>query len=214
CKPAVSLLIEPRPFCRTIMRNRAAGRLADQTRIFGERAGPVPRRPRLPFLPPLGEFTVVDQQTHAAPTGIDPDTVAFTHQRQRPADEGFRRDIADAHAARGPGKPPVGDERNLLAHALSINQRGDTEHLAHPRTADRTFVADDEDVAGGIFAIADGIDAVFLVFEYAGRALEHQVLDTGHLDDRPVGAKIALENRDAAVRHDGRACGENDLAVG
>ena len=59
------------------MGDGAAGRLADQTRIFGERAGPMPRRPRLPGLPPLGEFTVVDQQIHAARTGVDPDAVAF-----------------------------------------------------------------------------------------------------------------------------------------
>src|ERR1700733_8484238 len=66
-------LIEPWPFRRTVMGDGAEGRLADQSRVFGERACPMPRRSLRPCLPPLLEFIVVDQQIHAACTGINPD---------------------------------------------------------------------------------------------------------------------------------------------
>ena len=158
------------------MGDGAAWRLADQPRIFRKRACPMSRRPRLPGLPPRREFTVVDQEIHAARGGIDPDAVAFAHQRQRATDEGFLRDVADAHATRRSGKTPVGDEGDLLAHSLSVDQRGDAEHLAHAGAADRALVADHENVAGGVFAIAHGIDAVLLVLEYTGGAGSQFVL--------------------------------------
>ena len=132
----------------------------------------MPRLSRLPCLPPLREFVFIDQKIHATGAGIDPDAIAFTHQRQRAADECFWRDVADAHPAGGSGKTPIGDERDLLSHALSINQRGDAKHLAHARTADRTFVANNEHLALSIGAIADRIDAGLLIFEYAHGAFE------------------------------------------
>src|SRR4029079_1262893 len=186
----------------------------DQARIFGQRAGTVPRRPRLPCLPPRGEFLVVNQEIHAARAGIVPDAVALVHEGQRPADEGFRRDIADAHPPRGAGKTAVGDERHLLTHALSVNQRGDAQHLPHPGAADRALIADDENLTFAVFAIANGIDAVFLVLEHPRGALEYPVLDAGTLDDGPVRTEIALQDRAASVRHDRLADAENDLAVG
>src|SRR5947199_7840595 len=92
-------LIEPRPFRRAVMGDGAARRLADQPCIFGKRPSPMPGWPLHPCPPPLCEFIGVDQQIHAARAGIDPDPVASAHQRQRAADERFRRDIADAYSA-------------------------------------------------------------------------------------------------------------------
>ena len=79
---------------------------------------------------------------------VDADHVAVAHQRERPAERGLGRDVADHHAARRAGEAPVGEQRDLLAHALPVEQRGDAEHLAHARAAARAFVADHEDVAG------------------------------------------------------------------
>src|SRR5215208_4317834 len=118
---ATSGLVEPRPVRRAVMGDGAAGRLPYQTRIFRERARPMPRRSRLPGLPPLSQFLAIDQQIHLARVGIDPDAVALAHQGKRTADEGFRRNITDAHAPRSAGKTPIRDERDLLAHALPIN---------------------------------------------------------------------------------------------
>ena len=66
------------------MGDGATRSLADQARIFGQRAGTVPRRPRLPCLPPRGEFLVVNQEIHAARAGIDPDAVALVHEGSGP----------------------------------------------------------------------------------------------------------------------------------
>jgi len=191
-------LVEPEGL-RIVAANGAAGRLADQPCIFGQCSRPMPRWRRLPGFPTCGEFIIVDQQVHAARAGIDPDTVAFAHQRQRTADEGFRRHIADAHAAGRAGKASVGDEGNVLAHALAIDQRGDTQHLAHAGAANRALIADDQHVAGGIFAVAHGVDAMFLVLEHARGPFEHQIPEAGHLDHGAIGAKVALQHRHAAI---------------
>jgi hypothetical protein len=79
------------------------------------------------------------------------------------------------------------------------------QHLAHAGTADRTFITNDENLTSGIFAIADGIDAFFLILEHARVSFEHQLLEAGGLDDSAIRAEIALQNRHATVRHDWRA---------
>ena len=80
--------------------------------------------------------------------GIDPNAIAFAHHCEWTTNEGFWRDITDAHPPRRARKAPICDERHLLAHALPIDQRSDSEHLAHARTADRAFIANHENVAG------------------------------------------------------------------
>src|SRR5437660_1016624 len=114
---------------------------------------------------------------------------------------------------RSAGKAPVGDERDLLSHPLTVNQCSDAQHLAHAGTADRTFITNDQNLPRGIFAIADGIDAFFLILEHARVSFEHQLLEAGDLDDGTIRAEIALQNRHAAVRHYRRSGSENDLAV-
>src|SRR5581483_5287572 len=146
--------------------------------------------------------------------GIDLDPVAVTHERQRTTDEGFRRDVADAHAAGRARETPVGDERDLLAHALPVDQRGDAKHLAHSGTADRTLVADHQHLARGVVTLADCIDAALLVLEYAHGAFEHEALQAGYLDDRAIRAKVALQNGHTAVRHDRLSGRKDHLAIG
>src|SRR5205814_675571 len=101
CGPA-STSIKPRPLGRPLMRDGAAGRLADQTCIFCERACPMSWRSRLPHLAPPRQSAIVDQNIHAARSRIDADTIAIADQRQWTADEGLRRDIANAHPTRRP----------------------------------------------------------------------------------------------------------------
>src|SRR5438034_1061238 len=197
-------LVEPRPFRRAVMSNGPAGRLADQACIFGKRPSPMPGWPPCPCVPSLRQFIVVDQQIHAARAGIDPDSVSFAHQRQRAADERFRTDIADAHSARRAEKPPVGDKRDLLSHPVPVNQCGNAQHLAHAGTADRTFITNDENLTRGIFAIANSIDAFFLILEHACVSFKYQLLEAGDLDNGAIRAEVALQNCQATVRHDRR----------
>ena len=71
------------------------------------------------------------------------------------------------HMPRVAPEKHVGDERDLLFHALPVNQRGDTQHLAHAGATHRTFIADNQNIADGVFALADGIDALLFIFKYA-----------------------------------------------
>ena len=75
------LLVKPRPFRCAGMRDRAAGGLADQTCIFGKRAGAMPRRARLPGPLPLNEILLMNQNVHAARPRIDPYAIAVAYQR-------------------------------------------------------------------------------------------------------------------------------------
>src|SRR5215471_12968072 len=108
-------LVEPWPFRGPLMRDRAIGRLADEARIFRERARAMPRRRRFPRLMPPRKLGFIDQEIHAARRGIDPDAVAVAHQRQRTANERFRRDVADTHPPCCAGETPICDQGDLLS---------------------------------------------------------------------------------------------------
>src|SRR3954453_10175143 len=158
---------EPGPFRGPLMRHGPARCLANQSRIFGEGAGTMTRRTRLPIVSASSEFLLVDQHIHPPVRCIDPDPVTIAYQRQGTADEGLGRHIADAHSARGAGEPSIRDQGHLLAHALSVDQRGDAEHLAHAWAANRPFIADHKHLARLVVAVVNRCDTSFLVFEDA-----------------------------------------------
>ena len=149
-----------------------------------------------------------------AALAVDADAVAVANERDRPAERRLGADVADHQAARRAREASVGEERDLLAHALAVDERGDAEHLAHAGPAARPFVADDEDVAFGIRAFGDRREGILLALEDARRTLEHARLQAGDLDQRAVGREVAFQDDDAAGRVQrvrGRA---NDFAVG
>src|SRR5439155_7247102 len=113
-----------------------------------------------------------------------------------------RRDVADHHAARRAGEAAIGEECDLLAHALSVDEGGDAEHLAHPRSAFRPFVADHQYFARLVSAPLHHLGAGFLRIENPRRALEQQRLQPGYLDERATGREVAFENHDASGLHD------------
>ena len=100
-----------------------------------------------PRLAALGELGVGDRDADLALDGVDRDHVAVLDQRDRAALGGLGADVADAEAAGGAGEAAVGDQRDLLAHALAVERRGGGEHLAHAGAALGALVADDDDVA-------------------------------------------------------------------
>ena len=53
---------------------------------------------------------------------VDADAVAVAHQRDRAAGRGLRARVADAHAARRAREASVGQQRDLLAHALTVER--------------------------------------------------------------------------------------------
>ena len=132
--------------------------------------------------------------------GVDRDDVAVAQKRDRAADRRLRPDMADAEAARRAGEAPVGDQRDLVAHALAVKRRGGRQHLAHAGAAARALVADDEHVAFLVVLVLHRLEAGLLAVEAARRAGELQVRHAGDLHDRAFGREVALEADDAAGR--------------
>ena len=66
---------------------------------------------------------------------VDDDRVAVAHERDRPAAERLRRDVADHQPVRRAGEAAVGDQRHLVAEALADERRRDVQHLAHAGAA-------------------------------------------------------------------------------
>src|SRR6185312_14630212 len=122
---------------------------------------------RLPGRLALGQFLVGELDVERAGNGVELDDVAVLQEPDRAADRRFRTDMADTEAARRAGEAAVGDERDLLAHALAVERRRGRQHLAHARTAARTLVADDEHVAFLVGAVLDRLEAGFLAVEAA-----------------------------------------------
>src|SRR5581483_11867036 len=137
--------------------------------IFPERARRVISLARAPFGFAFGEFCVAQFYVKGSDDGVDLDDVAIPEQADRPANGGFRPDMADTEAAGGAGEPAVGDECDLTAGALPGQRGRGGEHLPHAGTAARALVADDDDLAFPVGALLDGVEGVFLAVEAAGR---------------------------------------------
>ena len=171
------------------------------------------RRRRRPGGLAARHFGIVDQQVDGARAAVDADAVAVLHQRERAADRGLRRNMSDAHAARRAGEAPVGEQRDLLAHLLAVDDRGGAEHLAHAGAALRALVADDQHFAGLVVALAHRRGAGILAVEHARDAFEHQRLQAGDLQQRAVGREIAFQHHKPAIGADRVLRAPHDLAV-
>src|SRR5262249_29607499 len=134
--------------------------------------------------------------------GIQMDAIAVLEQADRAADRRFRADVADAKAAGGAGEAAVGDERDLVAHALAVDGGRGGQHLTQPRTAAWALVADDDDIAGFVLAAAHRPVGVLLAIEAAGASGENEVLHPRDLHNRTLRRQVALETDDAAGRRD------------
>src|SRR5215472_18674760 len=76
---------------------------------------------RLPVLLALDELRVRELDRDRAFVCVNRDDVAIHQEPDRSAHRRLRADMTDAEAARGAGEPAVGDERDLVAHALAID---------------------------------------------------------------------------------------------
>ena len=144
------------------------------------------------------ELSLGELDVEGALHGIDRDDVAVANMRDRSADGGFRTHMADAEAAGRSGEAPVGNERDLPAHALSVEGRGGRQHLSHPGATLGPLVTDHEHVAFPVLLFLDGLEARFLPVKAARRAGKPQVRHPGNLNDRAFRREVALEPDDAA----------------
>src|SRR5262245_24524792 len=153
---------------------------------------------RLPRFGARLELSLAELDVEGALHGIDGDDVAVAQQRDRPADGGFRADMADAEAAGRSGEAPVGDQRDLAAHALTVEGRGGRQHFSHPGATFRPLVADHEHVAFPVLLLLDSLEARFLPVKAACRAGKFQVRHPGNLNDRTLRREVATQPDDAA----------------
>jgi hypothetical protein len=131
-------------------------------------------------------------QSRDAAARVDRDAVAIAHQRNRAARRGLGTNVPHHHAARRAGKASIGQQRHLLAHALTIEERRNAQHLAHAGPATRPFVADDEHVARTHLARAHLRRAGLLAVEDARTAIEGERLQARDLDQPAFRAKVPL----------------------
>ena len=97
---------------------------------------------------------------------INGDRVVLFNEANRSAERRFWCNVRDHESVRCAREATVGDQRDLIAKPLANECGGDGEHLAHPWSANGTFVANHHHVArldavranrreGGLFTIED-----------------------------------------------------------
>ncbi len=128
----------------------------------------------------------------------------------------LRPDVTHAEPARRAREPAVGDQRDLLAHALAGQGRRGGQHLTHARASSGAFVADHDHLAFLVFTPFHSLERVLFTFEDPGRASEALLLGAHARDlhDCAFRGKVALEANHAAGGRDRRFDRIDDLAVG
>ncbi len=106
--------------------------------------------------------------------------------------------MTHAEPARAAGEPPVGDQRDMLAHILPVNRGGGGEHFAHARTAFWSFITNHQHVALFIRPRLHGGETILLAVETKRRAGETLLLQPRHFHDRGIRRQIAFQPDHAA----------------
>src|ERR1700722_6280106 len=197
--------------------HRAFFSVAHGLGITPQRARLIFGLPRLPCLAPLGQFLVRELDRERAVDRVHHDDVAVLQQADRPADRRLGTDMSDAETARAAGEAAVGDERHVVARALTVKRGGGGQHLAHAGAAARTLVADHQHVALLVFPRLDRGEAILLAVEATRRAAELEVdaLHARDLADAALRREIALEHHQPAGRRQRLRGGINHvLALG
>src|ERR1700730_6181658 len=178
----------------------AIARRSDLLGVFPQIARRIFLGARLPGFGAGGKLGVAQLDVQRTLLGIELDDVAVSDQPDRTAHGGLRADMADAKTARRAGEPAVGDQRDLAAHALTVERSGGRQHFTHAGTAFRALVTDDQHVAFPVRPVLDGFEASFLTIEATRRPAETQARHAGNLNDRALGREITFETNDATGR--------------
>src|SRR5438128_9504096 len=105
--------------------------------------------------------------------------------------------MADHQAMGRTGKAAIGDQGHGIAESLADESAGYAEHLAHSRTADRTLVANHDDVASLDLPGAHCFKRRLLAVEDARWATMKESLMAGEFYDTTLGREIAAKDGEA-----------------
>src|SRR6185295_17226757 len=124
---------------------------------------------RFPVLFTARKFLNCDIYLQAPRLGVDGDDVTILDEPDRPAQLRFRSHMTDAEATRGAREAAIGDQRHLVPHALPVKSSRRRQHLAHARPAARSLIADDQDIAFLVPAVAYRLETGLFGVEAARR---------------------------------------------
>src|SRR3954454_13269282 len=127
------------------------------------------RLPWFPFGSTFREFSVGQLYVKSPDDRVDFNDIAVPQQRDRPANGGFRPDMADAEPSSGAGKPSIGNPRYLAAPALPGQRRRGREHLPHAGTAARSLIADHDDLTLPVGFPLNSLEGVVFAVKAARR---------------------------------------------
>src|SRR5262245_13035507 len=178
----------------------AAARRSDLLGVFPQITGGELFGARLPVARPLFELAFGQLDVERARDRVDLDDVAVTQQADGSTDRRFRPDMADAKTAGGARETSVGDQGDLVAHALTIERGRGREHLAHARPALGAFVTDHQHFAFPVRLVLDRFEASLLAIEAARRTGKTQALHAGNLNDRTFRCENAPQTNNPAGR--------------
>ena len=154
---------------------------------------------RRPASQPLVDLVLGDLEVDGLALGIDDDPVAILDDRNRAADGGFRRHVADHEPVAAAREAAVGNQRDFVAETTADDGARRAQHLAHARRSLRALVTNHEHVAGGDGAVENCPQRIFLRMKDARATGEARAFLARNLRDGAFGCEIAVEDREMAI---------------
>src|SRR5262249_53560437 len=142
------------------------------------------------------ELAGLDHQVEAPRRYVDTDAVAFLNQRDGAALRRLGRYVPEAQPRCAAAETAIGDQCTRFAELLRFQIRGRVQHLLHTRSALRSLVTNDHDVALLDAVVEDGGASILLRFEDPGRPFEapDRRIHAGGLHDAAVLRQVAVQH--------------------
>src|SRR5262245_1648429 len=192
----------------------ALGRARHRGGVLGHHSTLVAGLWRFVRLHPLRDLLVGEVDVEPAGVDVDRDLVAVPDRGDRATADRLWSHVPGHQAVGGPREAGVREQRDLIAGPLAAQRSGDLEHLAHPRPARGTLVADHHYVAGPDPLLFDHCEALLLGGEDPGRARVFAALLAGDLAHAALGRQLAAKDHQAARGLERIRERANDLLAG
>ena len=109
--------------------------------------------------------------------------------------------MSDTGSARSAAETSVSDQCNFVTKPLPHNVTGGREHFLHTGSAFRSFVANNNNIAGFNFAAENSCACFFLRFKDDRRAFmnQHLRVNARTFHDRTFGGDISVQDGESAL---------------